>query len=1154
MRAIKILLTAALILVASLAVAQKASIVGIVSDTSGAVVSGAVVAVQNMDTGALRTLTTGDSGVYSATNLPVGKYQIEVKSANFANYRLSGVTLTVDQTLTANVTLKPGPVTEEVNVSATDLPAVDLESSQVSNLVDARQMKDLPLIVRDPYSLVLLSPGTSQTNTGLGGFTVNGSRERNNNFMLDGVDNNDTSVPGIAGGVLSGNPDSTEEFRIITSNFNAEYGRNTGAIIDVVTKSGTNAFHGGAYWFGRWNAFGGARDWFNSEAATGKMNPYVRNQFGYSIGGPIRKNKTFFFFNEEIDRFRTTLTNSVAAPTAAFKTGVFNYTNLDGVTTPVDLTEEGANNALGAPLDPTMQAVFALYPTPAQSSDGISGTAFFASGSAQDSYNTVAKIDHHFNDRHSLSLRYGYGHFFDPNPFHLDILPGNVGGVNEKAISQGLAANLTSTLRPNLINSFVFGWNKIYANFGCTGLGVLDSVSQKDAFGNGSDYVMDAPFSNFGCTSLVSDGQWRKTGTTSYSDTISWVHGNHTFKFGGDFRNIGEQGPDSFYSRRQVDLSTFINQTGFSLIDPPANDTCLETFDDCTLDNAATALYGFVGNDFAGEFFDKSAVRQGTDNKHFRQHEYDWFGQDSWKVRPNLTLTLGLRYQLDGVPFEEQGNFSNLLTDPGSFQAGQDVVMTIVGPGTGKQIYNSDYSNIEPRFGFSWDPYKDGKTAIRGGFGIFHDRVFGNLFGNARGNPPFEQDYNHFPFETINNAFGGAIGGELFPVVVPDTTPSAIIPDGSNLAPVLFDTHFRNSASNNWSFGIQRELPGNNTLDLSYVASQGHHIYHNRDGNPPDPALVDQLVAYCSVPNAYKCTPGNVSGILLYEGTEFAGPVAGKSVLPYNAVANNALVQPFYQQSVANSIYHSLQLKVTHRLSHGLQVQGSYTWAHAIDNSSDPLNPAQGNRTFPRNSRNLNQDRGNSDNDIRHVMVLNYVWEVPLGRGKGYLSSGVLGRIFEGMQFSGIATVQTGHPFEIRCRRDSQRTGISAWCDQIGDPFAAGSTGDTANALGLKAYFPNAAAAFHRPEFGGPANIGRNQFYGPGFVNFDMDFAKKTKLTERTELEFRFEVYNMFNHPHFQQPDNLQGDSTFGIITATATRPDATTSARQMQVALKLNF
>src|SRR5207249_1391900 len=203
-----------------------------------------------------------------------------------------------------------------------------------------------------------------------------GSRERNNNFLLDGVDNNDTAVPGIAGGVLSANPDSTQEFRVITDNFNAEFGRNTGAIIDVVTKSGTNSFHGGAYYFGRWNSFGGARDWFNPRVdASGqlsKMDPYIRHQFGFSFGGPIIKNKTFFFVNDEIDRFVTTLTNTATVPTAAFKTGVFNYTN-DGQTVPIDLRPGEANNAFGLPLDPTIQKIFALYPNPQTSGDGLSG-------------------------------------------------------------------------------------------------------------------------------------------------------------------------------------------------------------------------------------------------------------------------------------------------------------------------------------------------------------------------------------------------------------------------------------------------------------------------------------------------------------------------------------------------------------------------------------------------------------------------------------------------------------------------------------------------------------------------------------------------------------------------------------------------------------
>ena len=1145
MKAFSIFLRYGLLAVASsvLAMGQTGSIQGTVTDASGALVEGAEITAHSLATNAHRTVRSSGSGAYSITDLPVGFYEITAKKNTFKGFKVDLVELTVAQIRSLNIQLSPGPVSEAIEVRADLLPAIDLETSEVSNLVGPRQMQDLPLITRDPYSLVLLSPGTSQTNTSLGGFTINGSRERNNNFLLDGVDNNDTSVPGIPGGVLSANPDSIEEFRVITSNFNAEYGRNTGGIIDMVTKGGGNSFHGDAYWFGRYNPLGGARDWFNPAIdAAGQpqpMNPYVRNRFGYSVGGPIRKDKTFFFFNEEFERFRTTLTNTLTAPTAAFKTGVFNYTAPNGagqlVTVPVDLTPAGANNAFGAPLDPTMQQILALYPTPLQSADGMSGTVFYPSASKQNSYTTVAKIDHRITNQHTVNLRYGYDHFSDPDPFHDEVLPGAIGATAEKAINQGAVANLTSAFRPTLINTLSFGWNHVYAAFNCTGLNVLDSVSPKDAFGNTRDYYMN-PFTSFGCTTLVSDAQWRKTGTTSYTDYISWVRGSHTLKFGFDFRSVGEQGPNNFYSRRQLDTRSF-SYGGVSVISNTPNATP-------ALKDAAAALYGFVWSDFNAEFFDKAGVRKATDNKQFRQHEYDGYAQDSWKVRSNLTLSLGIRYQLDGVPYEENANFSNLLTNPASFP----VVFSIVGPGTGKQIYQPDYSNIEPRVGFSWDPRKDGKTAIRGAFGIYHDRVFGNLFGNARGNPPFEQDSQKFPYETINNAFGTG-----FPAIVPDQVPSATIADASYLSPIVFDTHFRNTASNNWNFGIQHELPGNNSLDLAYVGSKGTHIYRQVDGNPPDPNLVNQLVAFCSDPtNSFGCGPSTVSGIFLYEGADFGA-------LPFNAVAHNALVQPFYQRSVGNSIYHSLQAKFTHRMSRGLQVQGSYTWAHGIDDSSDPLNPAAGNRTFPRNSLNLAQDRGNSDNDIRHNVVINYIWELPLGKGKGYLNSGALGRIFEGMQFSGITSVQTGHPFEIRCSRDSQRTGISAWCDLVGDPFAPG-TNNAAGSLGEKVYFGN-PAAFATPDWGRAGTIGRNQFYGPGYVNFDMAFTKRIRFSERVNLETRLEGYNIFNHPHFinpgAEPDrlgNLFGSPTFGLITETAQRPDSTTSARQLQIGMKLNF
>ena len=1159
------------------AFAQTGTIVGTVSDTSGAVVEGAQITARNTATNESHQTTSSTTGAYAVTNLAVGPYEIMVKKEGFKLFRLPNIQLTVAQSLTVDAKLTTGSVTEEVTVRGDLVRDVDLETSQISNLVDQREMVSLPLITRNPYQLVLLSPGTSQTDSIHGGFSVNGARDRNNNFLLDGVDNNDTSVPGSSSGVLSANPDSTQEFRVITDNFNAEYGRNTGAIIDVVTKGGTNSLHGDMYYFGRWNGFGGARDWFNPAVGpnAGPMNPYIRHQFGFSVGGPIIKNKTFFFFNDEMDRFRTTLTNQATVPTAAFLTGKFNYnyTDTSGVshTVPIDLTPTGVNNAAGLPFDPTMQKVFANYPTASQSANGISGNVFFPSTSATSSYNPTVKIDHRFTDRESISLRYGYNHAYDPNPSHSDILPGGVGEFAEKSITEGLAAQLISTFSNTLVNNFQFGWNHLYANFylGKATASVLDAPGGVDNIGNGWDYLMD-PFTNFASSLSGSDSQARKTGTISYAENLTWVHRSHTFKFGFDFRDVGESGYNDFFARRQLSLDPEVVFGGFDVgivaNEPPNNP-------DRSLVDAADAYWGFAVQDVQNQFFNKGGARQASDNKNFKQHEFDWYGQDSWKVRANLTVNLGLRYQLNGVPYETSGNLSNLLQNPGSFAAGAPVVFNIVGPGSGHSLYQPDYKDIEPRIGFSWDPWKDGKTAVRAGFGIFHDRTFGNAFGNVRSDPPFQAEYGTDPFDTIHNFLGTG----AFPSQVPTQTPSISIPDGTFAQSiVVFNTHFPNAASNNWNLDIQRQLPGNNVADVAYVGAMGVHVYGQRDGNSPNPGLVQQLLAFCVPANPLnqgfaglispsnplgQCDQTDVSGTSLYIG---ATPAAGFNDLPFNAVTNNALLQPDYQINEFNSIYHGLQTKFTHRMSHGLQFQGAYTWSHALDNSVDPLGPAAGAHTFPRNSLNLAQNYGNSDNDTRHVAVLNYIWELPFGRGKSYLSNGVFGKIMEGFELNGIFTAQSGHPFQVRGTLDTQRTGIAAWGYQVGDPFGppAGSgcsAGPFAPGSGY-AYISN-LCAFTNPPWGSPSNNVRNQWYGPGFWDWDVTLAKRMTITERIKAELRFEGYNILNHPHFLNPGtdaaglgNLIGQSQFGVITGTYTQPDETTSARQIQVALKVTF
>src|SRR6266576_949618 len=428
MRSTRVLLSCVVFFALNILAAGQAgtgSIAGVVTDPSGAVVQGANVTATNTATGAARSVTTSDAGNYSITSLAPGSYTVSVEKSGFPKVVLTNVQVSTSLSVPLNAQFQLGTATENVTVTTDTLAPIETEDTQVSNLVDSARMKALPLITRNPYELVLLSPGTASANSSLGGFNVNGARERNNNFLLDGVDNNDTSVPGIPGGALAANPESTEEFRVITNNFNAEYGRDTGAIIDVVTKSGTNQYHGNAYWFGRYEKIGGARDWFN-RPQDGPRDPYDRNQFGYSIGGPVWKNKTFFFFNHEMQRFRTSLTNPALVPTQDYKNGLFTFNGIDDnkqpITRTIDLRQGSADNqafssnldlfgtgVTNLPPDPTIQQMFSHYPNPTVATgDGYSGILFFPNSSDQHSYQATGKIDHQFTSTEVFSFRYGY--------------------------------------------------------------------------------------------------------------------------------------------------------------------------------------------------------------------------------------------------------------------------------------------------------------------------------------------------------------------------------------------------------------------------------------------------------------------------------------------------------------------------------------------------------------------------------------------------------------------------------------------------------------------------------------------------------------------------------------------------------------------------
>ncbi len=1121
--------------------AQNATLTGTVKDATEAVIPGATITARSIATNNTRTVQTNDAGVYSLPNLAPGLYEVTVEKAGFSPVRYSDLTLTVSQILTLDPQLDVGAVVEVVEVSGEAVTQIDLETAQLSNLVDERRIKELPLITRNVYELVLLSPGTLQSNTRLGGFSVNGARERNNNFLLDGTDNNDTSVPGIAGGVSTLNPDATQEFRVITNSYLPEYGRNTGGVIDIITKSGTNQFHGTAYWFGRWDETA-ARDFFNHDVDPGtgaivEEPPFIRNQFGGSIGGPVIKDKTFWFFNYEGNRFRSNAVSTSVVPTEAFKTGVFNFVDSAGNVFPIDLNPGSPNNLFNLSADPVMQQLLGTLPEPNAEDFGDGrGNFRFVQKSATRSDNYTIKVDHNFNSRHTLSGRYAYNLFEDPNPFFLEEFPG-IGGVSTDNRSHNLTLAYTATLTPTLVNEFRWGGNRIEAPFDCTGTETINQFSPADSFGRGFDFIFSnfGLWADFGCNELVADGQARATGTYTYKDNLTWVKGSHTFKFGAEMRFIYENGFSSFFTRPNLtfDAEVFGTNQGFGVnaidIDPA---TAGVQTGSLLLQAAAWAYYGIPDFVQQTQFFNSAGNRTGDDLLGIRQREFAFFLQDSWKVTPRLTLNYGVRYQWNGVPFEVDANFPVLLgqdpSGPGPF------TFEFAGPGTGKQLFDDDYNNWEPRIGLAWDPFGTGKTAIRAGYAITHDRLFGNLVGNlTQGNPPFTQTFVDFPVDTVS---GLTAPPSLTPVAtVFNVFDAFIFPSG-------FEENFEMPEAQQWNVGIQHEVLPNTIVDVNYVGTKGTRLFRSVDGNAPRPELVAQLVAFCSDPaNAFGCAVADLQFRTLQFGAELGA-------IPFNAVNNNAFNGFFLNTSQAKSAYHGLQVNLTKRMSRGFQIQGAYTWAHAIDNASDPIDPAAGNRAFPRDTFNLEGERGNSDFDVRQRLVVNWIWELPLGRGRSYASQGAVGRILEGWQFQGVATFSDGIPFDIFSPVDSNHNTVGDRPDLVGD---ASIPGDAArNQIGPL------ASAFDNAPFGRVGNLGRNRFTNHGINNFDVAVSKMTSLTETVQLEFRTEFFNLFNRVQFGPvlSNNISDPTTFGQSFTQQGRPDGTSGARQVQFALKLHF
>ena len=1144
-----------------LATAQNTSITGTVTDSSAAVIPQAKITARNLATNALRDTATDGSGSYRITNLVPGLYDVHIEKVGFKTVEYARVELTVGQVQNLSPVLAPSAVGEVVTVHGEEIPPIDLDDAQLGNMVKSQQIEDLPMILRDPYELILLSPGTIRSNSILGGLSVNGSRERNNNFLLDGTDNNDAEIPGLTlpqPGLTALNPDSVQEFRVITSNFLPEFGRNTGAVIDIVSKRGTNDFHSAVSWFGRFDALG-ARDYFNHQidSTTGQVvrkDPYSRNTFGIAAGGPLRHDKTFWFANYEGERFDTTLTNTSVVPTQAFKTGVFTYTGTNG-SVPIDLSTP--ENVFGLPLDPTMQKLLALYPAPnGPKVDDVRGQLYFPSSTHTTGDNLSVRVDHNFSQSEMLAVRYTFNRYEDPNFDHTDFLPG-LGGTGTLQRKQNAALQLTSVIDPRLVNNFRLGANRINFPLTCQGLSTLDGIGPKDLYGRGLDVPLPG-VSGFGCLVIVDrNGSKRLSGTYTIGDDVTWARGRHTFKFGVETRDAYSNSTNGFYSRPTLDFNNFANFGGvpaFMTGDPSVDSNQ-------TLQDMVWALFGTVGSVTQAQFFDKQFNRTADDLRGFRQKDFAAFAQDTFKILPSLTLNYGLRYQFNGVPYEVNDLLSTLFTDP---SGPAPFTFTIAGQKEHHlpPLYSNDWHDFEPRVGIAWDPFKNGNMSVRAGYGIFHDRLFGQLLGLTRGNPPFQQIFFQplfgapnasgvCPVPEMQTPLGICIGPPFSQLPLPPSLgTSSMVDQLAGDLPFIIDPHLRMPYSQGWNFGVQRELPGRVLMEVNYVGSKGTQLLRLVDGNPPQPALVAQLESFCVPTNpanqGFNTPTGQCSQSTLQFNNLWIGAESG--FLPFDAVNNNAFLHAEVFNNTASSIYHALQANVTKQMSRGLTFQAAYTWAHAIDNASDPLTPAAGNQGFPRNSLDLGAERGNSDFDVRQRLVLNYSWAIPLGHGHDHLSDGVAGKMFEGWEVAGITTFSGGLPFDIFSALDTAHTGQQQRADYIPGatpvPVSNPRT-QTGPNLGF----------FSDPAWGSAGNLGRNRFYGPGVNTWDMVLQKTLSLSERVHLQFRTESYNLFNRAQFGQPGNLPyNPGTFGQSTTEVRQADLTTGARQIQFGMKLTF
>jgi outer membrane receptor protein involved in Fe transport len=1000
------------------------TIQGTVTDASGAAIAKASVTARNTGTGEQRTAQTDAEGAYALPSLTPGTYRLELKASGMQTVATTDLALEVGRTVTQNFTMKVASTSEVVEVTAA-APVIDSSSVSVSTVIDRRTVQEVPLNGRHFVDLGLLIPGsvTPPQNgfltaplRGQGSFAFNtaGNREDTVNFMINGINLNDMVQNQIT---FQPSINTVSEFKVDNSTYSAEYGRNSGAIVNIATRSGTNQWHGEAFEFLRNNALD-ARNFFNRKGTP--QSPFQRNQFGAALGGPIWKDRTHFFFSYEGLRQRQALTLNSTVLTEA---------------------ERARAQTIA---DPTVLKLLPLIPAP------NSGSAFIGGGVAPvDIDQWTMDVSHVFNTRDRLHGYYALqqDRRGEPN-LQGNTIPGF--GDTRESRRQIFTLNESHVFSPAVVNEFRAGFNRIHITFAPNypanpaEFGMNVGVNKALAL---PQMTIRSIGLNFGGPSGFPQG--RGDTTAVLSDTLAWTRGKHNFKFGGEYRRF-------------------------------INDNFGET--------AGTMAFNTVDDFINGRAATFTASPNPTPSRIF-VNAVGAFVTDQWKIASNLILDLGLRYDYNGSPTEAQDRF--VVFDPATarlLRVGQDI----------DQVYKPNSLNFQPRVGFAWDVFRNGKTVVRSAYAYQVDQPITNLVSPLASNPPFSNPvtFNGPGTVTFSNAINAAAAA-------------------GSLAPTTVNYDFRNAYVQSWNFNIQQQLMESVGIMVGYFGNKGSNLRVARNLNQ-----------------------------FINGGRPYFKVAADSPILPNTPLGNIQI-----NDSGANSNYNALWVTATKRFSRGLQFNASYTWSKSIDYNS--LN-SQG--IVVQDSYNIRGDRGLSDFDARHRFVWSGLYELPW-RGnrlkEGWQLSGILqfqsgnpvNILTNNGSYSGVVSLRpevygpipTGAGPAQNANVFNVQWFPASVCTAPGTP---------------------AGCLFFAPtnRFG---NLGRNVLIGPRFDNVDLSLIKRTKIVERLTAEFRADVFDVLNHPNFGQPNRTVAagaTSTFGQITTTRFPVGDSGSSRQIQLAVKLIF